>query len=198
MKNYIFRGLLFCALTLTFFSCGGGEEKVMTPLAVSSKFIKTNVLGETTTITLDAPTSWYAATTGDKWIKLTPSSGEAGQTQVQVKISPNNGKASRSAQITFTSGQEKASVKVEQEWSYYFKLPCTQYTVGYGGGEVIIDGLPSAGFSIAMSPSAQQWVKATANVLNVAYNNGKASRNAVLKITDNTTKKEYEVLLIQA
>ncbi len=197
MKNYIFKGLLFCALTLTFFSCGGGEEKVMTPLAVSTKFIKTNVLGETTTITLDAPTSWYAATTGDKWIKLTPSSGEAGQTQVQVKISPNNGKASRSAQITFTSGQEKASVKVEQEWSYYFKLPCTQYTVGYGGGEVIIDGLPSAGFSIAMSPSAQQWVKATANVLNVAYNNGKASRNAVLKITDNTTKKEYEVLLIQ-
>ena len=197
MKNALLRSLVFCAIALISFSCGGGGEIVSTPLSVSTKTIKTNVLGKTVTVTLDAPTSWYAATTGDKWIRINPSSGEAGKTEVKITVLSNSSKTSRSGQITFTAGQEKTNIDVEQEWSYYFKLPCSDYTIGYGGGDIIMDGVPSTGTSVGMSATAQKWIKAKANVLTVAYNNEKTPRNAILKISDSKNDKEYEVLLIQ-
>ena len=58
--------IALCATLITCLSCGGGEEIIRTPLSVSTQSISTGVIGETKTITLDAPDSWYAATTGDK------------------------------------------------------------------------------------------------------------------------------------
>ena len=197
MKNILLWSVALCATLITCLSCGGGEEIIRTPLSVSTQSISTGVIGETKTITLDAPDSWYAATTGDKWIKITPSSGAAGKTEVQVTIKPNNGRTSRSAQITFKAGQESVSVKVDQAWSNYFTLPCKDYTIGALGGEIIIGGLPKTGFTITLSAAAQAWVKATSNVLTVSKNTGKESRNTIITITDNNAGKKYEVLLIQ-
>ena len=198
MKRTFFRGIVFFTLLLISFSCGGGgEEIVRTPLAVSTQTISTNVIGGSTTVTLEAPEAWYASTTGDKWIKITPSSGEAGTTEVKITVSPNTSKKSRSAQVTFKAGLENVSLKVEQEWSNYFTLPCKDYTIGALGGEVIINGLPKSGFTISLSAAARSWIRVASNVLTISKNQGKESRNTIISIEDNTNNKKYDVLLIQ-
>ena len=197
MKNTLLKSLVCCALLFIGFSCGGGGELSTTPLAISTSFIETDVLGSTTTITVDAPRDWYAATTGEKWIRLTPSSGKAGKTEMKVTIKPNDSGKSRTAQITFNAGQDKEIIDVQQEWGYYFTLPCTEYTIGYGGGEIIVNGLPKSGFAITTSVAAQSWIKVIGNKLKVSFNDGKTSRNAVLNIKDNSAGKTYEVLLFQ-
>ncbi|MBO7331021.1 MAG: CotH kinase family protein, partial [Alistipes sp.] len=197
MKNTLLKSFVCCALLFIGFSCGGGGELSTTPLAISTSFIETDVLGSTTTITVDAPRDWYAATTGEKWIRLTPSSGKAGKTEMKVTIKPNDSGKSRTAQITFNAGQDKEIIDVQQEWGYYFTLPCTEYTIGYGGGEIIVNGLPKSGFAITTSVAAQSWIKVIGNKLKVSFNDGKTSRNAVLNIKDNSAGKTYEVLLFQ-
>ena len=197
MKNTLLKSFVCCALLFIGFSCGGGGELSTTPLAISTSFIETDVIGSTTTITVDAPRDWYAATTGEKWSRLTPSSGKAGKTEMKVTIKPNDSGKSRTAQITFNAGQDKEIIDVQQGWGYYFTLPCTEYTIGYGGGEIIVNGLPKSGFAITTSVAAQSWIKVIGNKLKVSFNDGKTSRNAVLNIKDNSAGKTYEVLLFQ-
>ncbi|MBR5333369.1 MAG: CotH kinase family protein [Alistipes sp.] len=198
MKKFILKSIAFFALTLFAYSCGGGgEEIVATKLDVSTRKISTNVLGASETITLTAPGKWYAATTGDKWISISPSSGEAGEQEVKITVKTNNTKGTRSATITFTSGTEKTNMNVEQGWNYFFKVPCSDYTVGYGGGEIIIDGLAKSGVSVEMSAAAKSWIKVASNILTVSENFGQTPRNAMLKIIDSKNSKEYDVLLIQ-
>ena len=198
MKNFTFKSIIFCALTLLSFSCGGGGEEIARlQLETSIKSIKADVTGKTENITLTAPGDWYVTTTGEKWITFNPTYGKAGTNDVKITVKPNTGSKSRSATITFTSNQKKVNISVNQEWNYYFKVPCSDYTVGYGGGDVIIDGLPESGFSIEMSIAAQKWISAAGKVLKVAYNDGNTSRNAALTIKDTRNNKTYEVLLIQ-
>ncbi len=197
MKNFLIKSLL-CALILMGFSCSGGGEMTKIPLTISESSIKTTVLGETKTLTLESPTAWYASSTGKDWISIKPSYGEAGKSEVKIVIKDNNTYDSRSADVTFTAGTEKTSVRVTQEWSYYFKLPCQEYTIGYGGGDIIIDGLPkTGGYVINISVDAQKWVKTKGNILEVAYNQTTTARNTIIKIIDSVNNKEYEVLLMQ-
>ena len=198
MKKLILKSIAFCALALFAYSCdGGGEQLVTTPFEVSTRKISATVVGKTETVTLSTPEKWYAATTGDKWISISPSHGEAGEHEVKITVKPNSSTGTRTATITFTAGSQKLNMNVEQSWDYFFKVPCKDYTIGYGGGEVIIDGVASSGVTVEMSAASKQWIKVAANVLTVAYNNGAAARSAMLHIIDSRNSKEYDVMLIQ-
>ena len=198
MKNLFLKSIALITIFASICSCDKGGEKInTTPLAVSEKTIKTTVLGESRTVTVESPTDWYATTTGDKWITISPTTGKAGSTDVKITVKANDSEKSRTAEILFKTAKETAKMNVMQEWALYFTLPCTEYTIGYGGGSITIDGLPQRGFSISLSVSARQWVKTVGNVLEIASNLGEVARNTTIHITDDINKKEYDVLLIQ-
>ena len=198
MKKFILKSIAFCALALFAWSCnGGGDQLIVTPLELSASKISATVVGKTETVTLTAPEKWYASTTGDKWISISPSYGEAGEHQVKITVKANTTTGTRAAKVTFTAGSQKTSLTVEQEWDHFFKVPCSDYTIGYGGGNIIIDGVASSGVTVEMSAAARGWIKVVSNVLKVSENFEQNPRNAMLKIIDSKNKKEYDVLLIQ-
>ena len=126
MKNLFAKSIIFVTLLAAFNSCsgGGGEIISTTPLTVSEKTINTSVLGETKTITVEAPSDWKATTTRTEWISITPTTGNAGVTDVKITIKDNNSGKSRMGEVRFTAGEESIKINVLQGTSSYFILPC--------------------------------------------------------------------------
>ena len=198
MKNLFLKSIVLFTLLAAVCSCDGGGEKIdTTPLSISEKSFKTTAIGESKTFTLESPSDWYATTTGDKWITINPNTGKAGTTEVKVTVKPNDSGQSRIADILFNTSKESAKISVMQEFSLFISLPCAEYTIGYGGGDVTIAGLPERGFTINIPVSARQWMKAVGNVLTIYSNLGEVARNATITISDSINKKDYEVLIIQ-
>ena len=198
MKNLILKSLVIAAFIAALSSCtSGGEEKIITPLTVSENSFAAAMTGESKTITVNSPDEWRATTTGDKWITISPSSGTAGESKVKLTVKPNDSGKSRNADIIFKSGEKSASLKVSQEFGYFFNLPCATYTIGYGGGKITIGGLPERKFRIGLPVNAQSWIKVMGNVLDVSANLSELGRTATLTITNEEINQKYEVLLIQ-
>lgn len=203
--------LLLSLISLLAFACNsGGElktddngttEEPNTPttatIEVSESVLKTPVSGDTHIITVESSGNWKAETTGKDWITIFPSSGYAGETEVEIMVMNNESNRDRSADITFTTGKAKATVSVSQRWAYYFALPCSSYLIGYGGGDIEISGLPKDGFTISVGADAKEWLSTTDNVLEVAYNEGTTSRQTTVLIKDKKNSKNYEVELLQ-
>ena len=198
MKNLILKSLVVVAIVAALSSCtSGGEEKIITPLTVSENSFAAAMTGESKTITVNSPDEWRATTTGDKWITISPSSGAAGESKVKLTVKPNDSGKSRDADIIFKSGEKSASLKVSQEFGYFFNLPCATYTIGYGGGKITVGGLPERRFRIGLPVNAQSWIKVMGNVLDVSANLTDLGRTATLTITNEEINQKYEVLLIQ-
>lgn len=196
-------------MMLLAYACSGGGEEIVNDdgsgsnnntnvtLTVSEKAIKTTVVGDIKIVTVESSADWSAKTTAEDWITLFPSSGKAGTTEVEISVLPNKGNRPRSADVTFTAGKKSAKVEVEQEWSYFFTLPCTSYTIGYGGGDIAIDGLQLIDYSISVLDGGDEWITVVENTLQVAYNEEHNARQARISITDNTNNKNYKVSLTQ-
>ena len=198
MKNLFLKSLVIAAFIAALSSCtSGGEEKIITPLTVSENSFAAAMTGESKTITVNSPDEWRATTTGDKWITISPSSGAAGESKVKLTVKPNDSGKSRDADIIFKSGEKTASLKVSQEFGYFFNLPCATYTIGYGGGKITVGGLPERRFRIGLPVNAQSWIKVMGNVLDVSANLTDLGRTATLTITNEEINQKYEVLLIQ-
>ena len=198
MKNLFLKSLVIAAFVAALSSCSsGGEEKIITPLTVSENSFAAAMTGESKTITVNSPDEWRATTTGDKWITISPSSGAAGESKVKLTVKPNDSGKSRNADIIFKSGEKSASLKVSQEFGYFFNLPCATYTIGYGGGKITVGGLPERRFRIGLPVNAQSWIKVMGNVLDVSANLTELGRTATLTITNEEKNQKYEVLLIQ-
>ncbi len=206
------RAISFFAISLFAYACSGGGDVIdddggstdtggstTTPasLTISAKTIKTSVVGDIKTIQLESSTNWSSKTTAEDWITVFPSSGKAGKTEVEIMIKPNNANRARSASVTFTAGKKSATLEVSQEWSYQFSLPCSTYTIGYGGGDVAINGLQDMDYSISLSAGAEEWINVVDNVLEIAYNEGRNARQAKITITDKKNKTSQKVSLTQ-
>lgn len=198
MKTFLLKNLAIFALIFAISSCSSGGDKIGgDPISVSETLIKSAVTGTSETVTVESPGDWYVTTTGDEWITFNPTHGKAGKTDVKITVKPNTSNKTRSAEVRFKSGNDDAVMRVAQEWSYFFTVPCTEYTIDYAGGEIIIDGLPQHGYTISLTVDGRSWIKTRGNILEVAFNEGEVARNTTIKITDNAKGQTYEVILIQ-
>ena len=62
------------------------EPEVETTITLSEQTIKATVTGETRVITVESSGSWKATSSDKSWITIFPSSGSAGETEVEVMI----------------------------------------------------------------------------------------------------------------
>ena len=198
MKTFLLKNLAIFALIFAISSCSSGGDKIGgDPISVSETLIKSAVTGTSETVTVESPGDWYVTTTGNEWITFNPTHGKAGKTDVKITVKPNTSNKTRSAEVRFKSGNDDAVMRVAQEWSYFFTVPCTEYSIDYAGGDIIIDGLPQHGYTISLTVDGRSWIKTRGNILEVAFNEGEVARNTTIKITDNTKGQTYEVILIQ-
>ena len=197
MTNYLTRSLV-CFISLICLACsGGGDEIIKKSLTVSEVDFEATPVGETRILTIDSPAAWFATTSDKSWITVSPQTGEAGISEVAVTIKANDTKDSRTGNITFKTNEESISLKVTQNWSYYFYLPCEQYTIGYGGGEVIMANLSAGDFTLNLDKETKKWISLRGNVLEIAFNDNPEGREATLNITDKKLGENYTVQFIQ-
>ena len=210
MKLGTLKRLLLLAIPLFSYACSGGGDEIIEDggdtggstdievnLTVSKQTIKTAVSGDTHIIEVESSTKWSAKSSDDEWITLFPSSGSAGVTEVEIYTIPNKTNRDRSGSVSFTAGKKTAKVEIAQRWAYYFTLPCSTYKIGYGGGDVEIQGLSEDNYTISIPKDASEWVKSDENVLEVSFNENKPSRSTIIIIKDKAKNKTYEVELIQ-
>lgn len=202
------------AISLCVMACSGGGDIIggddnnpdngntsnpSQKITTSIKEVNTSVLGETLSFTLESTGEWeVSASEPIDWITLSPSLGFEGVFDIDMTIKPNTGDRARSVEILFTTGSQSAKIKVSQEWSQFFKVPCASYKISYAGGRVVVDGLPKTDFTITIPAEAQDWISVSGNCLNVAFNENEAARKAKISITDNTIPKTYNVTLTQS
>lgn len=199
MKKSVLQTILFAIFMIFGYSCNSEGEFIGDLLTISEDYMHTSVVGEEKTITVEASGSW-TATSSKSWLSVTPSSGEAGKTDVKIKVkefSNDDAHKGRSGYVTFKLNDLQAKFEVEQEWSYFFTLPCTEYAIDHNGGNITIGGLSKSGFSITTSVSGQGWVRPVGNVLEISYNSGEIARSTTLTIVDNKAGKTYQVFLLQ-
>ena len=112
MKKLLF--FLLPALLLA--GCKPGEENTPEPagLSIEPQLITCPDAGGDYTIELTSPNGSWSATSNESWIRVTPTSGEKGTTEVRIKISPNKESAETKGVITFTSGEEKVEMPVSR------------------------------------------------------------------------------------
>ena len=95
---------LLPALMLFAAGCKDKNEPSSKTLSVNPEFITCPNAGGDYTVTVTSLEGAWSATTNESWIKVTPTSGEQGTTEVRIKISPNKESAETKGIITFTSG----------------------------------------------------------------------------------------------
>lgn len=121
-RNVFQRALVLCAgLVLAggaFTSCKDNDDEYKQPEAVIApgEVLTFKAEGEAQKITLETNRKWTAAASQSSWLSVDPSQGEAGRHTLTVTALPNKG-AERKADILFTFGSLKKTVKVTQSAS---------------------------------------------------------------------------------
>ena len=103
---------LLPALMLFAVGCKDKNEPSSKTLSVNPGLITCPDAGGDYTLTLTSPNGAWSATSNESWIRVTPTSGEKGTTEIRIKISPNKESAESKGVITFTSGDETLQLPV--------------------------------------------------------------------------------------
>ncbi len=110
MKRFL--TFLLPALMLFAAGCKDKNEPSSKTLSVNPELITCPDAGGDYTIELTSPNGAWSATTNESWIRVTPTSGEQGTTEVRIKISPNKESAETKGEVTFTSGNETLQLPI--------------------------------------------------------------------------------------
>ena len=89
------------------------EEPEAVKLSVDPSSIISPSAGADYTLTLTAPEAW-TATCADSWVKVTPSSGNAGTVEISVKIAADKSSTEANSKIVFKSGDQTVEVPVKR------------------------------------------------------------------------------------
>lgn len=93
-----------------------GFKNIQIPAEELSASIAADELNHT--IHFNATQSWEASvqevSRADSWITIYPTSGEAGENQIEVTLTENTGNQSREATITITCGGERITITITQ------------------------------------------------------------------------------------
>ncbi|MBR4706415.1 MAG: BACON domain-containing protein [Paludibacteraceae bacterium] len=113
MKKLFFLPLL---LPLVFMGCkknAQDAEPETAKLSVEPSSITCPAFGADYTISLTAPEAWTAEC-ADSWVKVNPTSGNAGTVEISVKISANKESKESTSKIVFKSGDQTLEVPVKR------------------------------------------------------------------------------------
>ncbi len=121
IKNIMKRLFLLLALAGFVAGCsksddgGSGSDDII----LSEQEMKINTDGGSTVVRFTTNYSWSAEVVFDddadeKWLTVSPTSGDAGLVRMRVTLSPNTGKEARSARIVITSDNEHQSIEITQ------------------------------------------------------------------------------------
>ena len=112
---------MFIAILLLAVHCTSPKEEPVTPSEPTIKFASTELVadpeGGVVSVKVEATSTWAVSSDGQDWYKLTSSSQiYNGESIVKISVDPNFSSTSRKATLTMTSGAQKASLTISQDF----------------------------------------------------------------------------------
>ena len=119
-------------------------------------------------ISFDAPFAWTATVKDASWLKVTPSSGEAGKATLQFELEQNWEVTSRTGKVEIVCGDKNAEVVITQEGAPEWAAPTTKRYVKT--------------ISMQYKENVQANARVHGNFCKLAYD----SKNRVVSVTDDS------------
>jgi endoglucanase len=154
-KFYGVRNLILFLIVFFSISCSNGDDAAPDPeLTISTEQLVFSKDGETNFFHVKSNTNWQVSSS-EPWCTLSPSSGEAGTTKVEVTVQKKETTASRTAILTIAAGSLSKQVTVTQTESFVLALGKSEYSVSALGEEIMIDVESSGDYTVEVS---EDWI----------------------------------------
>ncbi|WP_321334044.1 cellulase family glycosylhydrolase [uncultured Bacteroides sp.] len=170
--------LLIC-LNL-FFSCSDDDAKADPELTVAKEELTFAKESSMQKLAIKTNIKW-SASSSEAWCTLSPSSGEAGVTQIEVSASENASTDVREAVITITVGSLSKQVTVSQAKTPLLIVKKSQYDVAADGGQITVELQTSDAHEVTVNnewitKSTTRAVSDVSEVFTVAVNSSNIAR----------------------
>lgn len=180
----IFSKAALFSLSVLFILSGCKDEPVPDSLSVAPDALTEIVAeGQTQEITVKSTVKWTVSGTTD-WVKVTPSTGNAGEAKVSINVLPNEKGDKRNATLEFRGGNLSQKVTIEQVGAVIFKVSHESFTFDFNGGDETIEITATSAWT---ATSSQEWCKlnktagTSSEVVSVIVDeNGSEARTAVV------------------
>ena len=152
---------------------------------------------DTVKVQFTAVASWTASiinTKADNWCTVYPTSGPAGNVEIEIKVQENTTPDERSATINIVSGETTKSITVTQKQKDALTITESSMEVPAEGGEVSIEVKANVSFKHSVDADAASWIKyintkalKTSNMIfDIKENEDLDSRQGCIYVTDGT------------
>jgi len=153
------------------------------------------------TISIESEAPWTAST-ASSWMEISPSSGDAGKTELNIEIAPNTTIYTRTGYIILSiGGTERVQIPVVQK-GYYIEVDATEFNYESGGGTYDLQITSNTEWEITEIP---KWItidktsgKGSKTVKVTAADNPiTQSRSAVIHVGQSGLSLDNEISLFQ-
>ena len=186
-----------------FVACGGDDDPTSpTPTPTPTPTSKIDIPatentkpvfgteGGTATVKFTASQAWTATTTNDRaseWLSITPTSGIAGNSTLNISTKQNDTYDERSATITIKSGTASQTIVVTQKQKDALLVTSDKYEVDAEGGEISVEVKTNIDYS----------VKTDADWISQSNTRALNTSNLTFAITENeeTSKREGHITI---
>ncbi len=160
---------------------------------------------EAADFTLDVTTTYdWSASSSAGWVKLSPSSGKKGITQVSVKVDANNSFDDRSATVTFSSEGVTSSLTITQSQKNSLVVSTSNYHLSFKSDTIDVKLLANVDYTYAI-PDSANWVKAITTkglkeshvLFRIEENKDFNSRETAITFTDKSKGLSTSVKILQ-
>ena len=147
MKN-LFKILVVTAMLFTFCSCSESDDDVSPDtIALGKSEMICSAEGEDSTVKLESSTDWKVSGLSS-WCTINPSSGEAGKSDVAIKVKPNEENVSRTTSFIFTAGAAKDTLVIVQNAAVFLNVSVDALTFDQKGKTELVSIVASGAWTV--------------------------------------------------
>jgi endoglucanase len=156
MKKFNFPlSLILSLIVITFYSCSTDNPEPSPELILSTEQLSISSNGETKFFNIKSNTSWESSSS-QNWVTLSPPTGIAGTTKVDVTLGKNETSAPRTATVTVTAGSLTKQITIAQSGSTILIVSSNEFTLDSKAQEIIIAVTSSGQYSVT---TEQDWIE---------------------------------------
>lgn len=173
---------LLVVVCVGFSSCGDDELK-QTPLdpqvtdniTISNSPLNFNEDAGEAVLSFSSNKEWtisVSSTANDEnWCTVTPTKGEAGNNEVQIKVTENTGYDDRNVSLTIQAGNASETVVVTQKQKDALTLTSNKFEVSKAGGKINVEVKSNIQYEVIISETSKSWISQSAKTRGLTTNN---------------------------
>ena len=136
------------ALFLMLWSCSESDEDISPDtITLGKSEMICSAEGEDSTFEIESSTDWKASGLSS-WCTINPSSGEAGKSNITIKVKPNEKNVGRTTSFIFTAGAAKDTLVIKQNAAVFLNVSPDALTFDQKGKTELVNIVASGAWTV--------------------------------------------------